>query len=287
MLRITLLTLVALLSTPAFGQVQYGFKVVDRKPQSRDNFVQGLEIVGNHLYLSSGLYGQSRLRRYDFDSGELLLERPLDPRLFAEGVTVLNGKVYQLTWRSGIGLVYQQADLTPHQIFRVPGEGWGITNDGSHLIYSDGSHLLHFVDPATMTLKRSLAVRENGVPLQFLNELEWVNGRIWANVWRSNRLVIIDPDRGEVEASVNLQGLLPLEEYQEGTDVLNGIAHDRRDGSIWVTGKRWPWLYRIERVPLNSGQPAASKQQPSAPPPLLARPPRTSSTKQEPRAESR
>ena len=106
MLRITLLTLVALLSTPAFGQVQYGFKVVDRKPQSRDNFVQGLEIVGNHLYLSSGLYGQSRLRRYDFDSGELLLERPLDPRLFAEGVTVLNGKVYQLTWRSGIGLVY-------------------------------------------------------------------------------------------------------------------------------------------------------------------------------------
>ena len=245
------LVLAVLLALPAVAQVQYGFKVVERKPQSRDNFVQGLEIVGNHLYLSSGLYGQSRLRRYDFDSGELLLERPLDPRLFAEGVTVLDGKVYQLTWRSGLGLIYRQADLSPLQLFRVPGEGWGITNDGSRLIYSDGSHQLYFVDPATMTLARTLAVQENGVPLPFLNELEWVDGRIWANVWRSNRLVIINPDSGAVEASVNLQGLLPIEDYQEGTDVLNGIAHDRRDGSIWVTGKRWPWLYRIERVPLD------------------------------------
>ena len=285
--RFSVLVMAVLLALPASAQLQYGFKVLDRKPQSRDNFVQGLEIVGNHLYLSSGLYGQSRLRRYDFDSGELLLERPLDPRLFAEGVTVLNGKVYQLTWRAGIGLIYQQADLTPQQLFRVPGEGWGITNNGKQLIYSDGSHLLHFVDPATMTLERSLAVREYDVPLPFLNELEWVDGRVWANVWRSNRLVIIDPDSGEVEASVNLEGLLPLEEYQEGTDVLNGIAHDRRDGGIWVTGKRWPWLYRIERVPLREDQPASSRPQPSKPPPLLARPPTTSAITEEPGPESR
>jgi glutamine cyclotransferase len=287
MLRGAGVALAVLLALPAVGQVQYGFKVVDRKPQSRDNFVQGLEIVGNHLYLSSGLYGQSRLRRYDFDSGELLLERPLDPRLFAEGVTVLDGKVYQLTWRSGIGLIYQQADLSPRQLFRVPGEGWGITNDGSRLIYSDGSHQLHFIDPASMTLERTLSVQENGEPLPFLNELEWVDGRIWANVWRSNRLVIINPDSGAVEASVNLQGLLPVEDYREGTDVLNGIAHDRRDGSIWVTGKRWPWLYRIERVPLDSDGPDANTATSSAPPPLLARPPPASGTAEEPGAESR
>ncbi len=276
MTRLALFTLAMLLVLPALGQTQYGYKVLERKPQSRDSFVQGLEIVGNHLYLSSGLYGQSRLRRYDFDTGELLLERPLDPRLFAEGVTVLDGKVYQLTWRSGLGLIYRQADLSPQQLFQVPGEGWGITNDGEQLIYSDGSALLHFVDPSTMTLKRSLTVRENGEPLPFLNELEWIEGRVWANVWRSNRLVVINPQSGAVEASISLEGLLPLEEYQEGTDVLNGIAYDRRDGSIWVTGKRWPWLYRIERVPLEQSTVDDIPDSPPVPPPLLARPPSAS-----------
>ena len=155
--RITVIALAALLAFPVWAQVQYGHKVVDRKPLGRENFVQGLEIIGNHLYLSSGLYGQSRLRRYDFDSGELLLERPLDPRLFAEGVTVLNGKVYQLTWRSGVGLIYKQPELSPHQLFRLPGEGWGITNDGSQLIYSDGSHLLHFLDAHLLLPHSALA----------------------------------------------------------------------------------------------------------------------------------
>ena len=287
MYRTAVIALAALLALPTWGQVQYGYKVVERKPQSRDNFVQGLEIVGNHLYLSSGLYGQSKLRRYDFDTGELLLERPLDPRLFAEGVTVLNGKVYQLTWRSGIGLIYKQPDLSPHQLFRLPGEGWGMTNDGSQLIYSDGSHLLHFLDATTLAHKRSLTVRENGTPLPFLNELEWIDGRIWANVWRSNRLVVINPDSGEVEASINLQGLLPPEDYEEGTDVLNGIAHDRRDGSIWVTGKRWPWLFRIEKVKVSDSAPAATTATPTAPPPLLARPPPQSATGAEPEPDSR
>ena len=252
--------LIALMSCGVAAQTQWDFTVVDRKPQTRDNFVQGLEIVGDKLYLSSGMYGQSRLRRYDFDSGELELERPLDPRLFAEGVTVLNDRVYQLTWRARLGLVYQREALEPLELFRLPGEGWGITHNGKELIYSDGSNLLRVVNPGDYSLARTVEVTESGRPVSLLNELEWINGEVWANVWQSDRIVTINPATGNVTGSIDLSGLLPAEEYGEGTDVLNGIAFDRRDGGIWVTGKRWPYLYRIELKPT------------STPPPLLTRP---------------
>ena len=245
-----LLAVLGLVALSAQGQIQYGYRVVDSKPQSRDNFVQGLEIVGDYLYLSSGNYGQSRLRRYHFASGKLDIEQAVDPRLFAEGLTVFDGKVYQLTWRAGLGLIYRQDDLAPAFMFRLPGEGWGLTHSDRELIYSDGSHQLHFIDPETMQVQRSLSVTENGIPVVRLNELEWIDGRVWANVWQTDRIVIIDPESGEVTASVNLQGLLPPEEYQADTDVLNGIARNPADDSIWVTGKRWPFLYRIELVPL-------------------------------------
>lgn len=257
-----LLGVLGLVALSAQAQTQYGYRVLDSKPQSRDNFVQGLEIVGDYLYVSSGNYGQSRLRRYHFASGELETERPVDPRLFAEGLTVLDGKVYQLTWRAGLGLIYRQEDLSPAFLFRLPGQGWGLTHNGRELIYSDGSHLLHFIDPQTMQVHRSLPVAESGMPLARLNELEWIDGMIWANVWQTNRIVIIDPESGDVTGSINLQGLLPPEQYRADTDVLNGIARNPADGSIWVTGKRWPFLYRIELVPLGSdgsGEPAAAQ----------------------------
>ena len=130
--------------------------------------------------------------------------------------------------------------------------GWGITHNETRLIYSDGSHLLHFLDPTTKTIERSLAVTENGQPVIRLNELEWVEGNIWANVWGTDRIVIIDPDNGEVSGSINLSGLLPLAAREPGTDVLNGIARNPANGDIWVTGKRWPYLYRIELVPLET-----------------------------------
>jgi len=270
-MRRALLTLaVCLITLPVLAVEQYGYRVLERKPLGRENFVQGLEIVGDYLYLSSGLYGQSRLRRYEFDTGVLLDERPLDPRLFAEGITVLDDKVYQLTWRSKLGLIYLKDGLSPHQLFQIPGEGWGLTNDGKQLIYSEGSAQLYFIDPASMAITRTLEVTENGSPVSLLNELEWIDGRVWANVWRSHRLVVINPQTGTVEASISLQGLLAPEDYQPDTDVLNGIALDRRDGSIWVTGKRWPWLFRIERLPLDK---EAGASPPASPPPLLARPP--------------
>jgi glutamine cyclotransferase len=242
------LLLFTLLLSAAAGARQYDYEVVDRRAQSRDTFVQGLEIHDGKLYVSSGGYGKSRLRRIDFASGEVELERPVDPRLFAEGLTLLGDSLYLLTWRSRNLLVYRSTDLTPLARMRIPGQGWGLTNNGEQLIYSDGSHRLYFVSPDEHRITRALEVTENGEPVTRLNELEWVDGRIWANVWQTDRIVIIDPDSGAVEASIDLTGLLPPAERRPGTDVLNGIARDPADGAIWVTGKNWPWLYRIELV---------------------------------------
>lgn len=243
-----LLIVVALLSNTASAIEQYSYKVIDKKPQPPDTWVQGLEIVDGQLYVGTGLRGKSSIQRFDFATGQLDIERKLDARLFGEGVTVLGDHVYQLTWRARLLLVYNKSDLTGTEYMRIPGEGWGLTNNGKQLIYSDGSSRLYFLAPEEHRITGAITVSENGRPLARLNELEWVNGRIWANVWQTDRIVIIDPANGEVEASINLQGLLPVMERRPGTDVLNGIAINPADGGIWVTGKKWPWLYRIELV---------------------------------------
>lgn len=245
----TLLLLLITLPAAADPQ-QYSFAVTDKKPQSRDTFVQGLQILDGKLYVSSGGYGKSRLRRFNFEDGTLELERKVDPRLFAEGLTIIDDRLYLLTWRSRNLLVYKREDLSGIERMRIPGEGWGLTNNGDELIYSDGSSRLYYLSPTAHRITRTLNVTENGMPVNRLNELEWIDGRIWANIWHNNRIVIINPDSGHVEASINLQGLLPAPEYRRGTDVLNGIARDPADGGIWVTGKNWPWLYRIELVPV-------------------------------------
>lgn len=225
---------------------QYGIRVVSKKPQSREHFVQGLEIHDNTLYMSTGQYGKSHLLRYEFSSGKLLGGRKLSDRLFAEGLTVMGDYVYQLTWRSRALIVYDKEALTPQRWLQLPGEGWGMTNNGVSLIFSDGSANLQFMAPSSGKLLGTLTVTENGKPLTKLNELEWIKGKIFANVWQTNRIVTIDPDSGVVEGSIDLTGLLPTTERKPGTDVLNGIAYDLSSDSIWVTGKRWPWLYEIE-----------------------------------------
>lgn len=227
---------------------QYSYRVLDKKPQARDLFVQGLEIHDGLLYLSAGNYGESRLLRYHLDSGEQETSRKLHPRVFAEGLTVLGDRVYQLTWRERMMLVFGKDKLEALEWFPIAGQGWGLTNNGSELIYSDGSDKLHYLSPESRRIKHSIAVTENGQPLTLLNELEWVEGKIWANIWQRNRIVIIDPDNGVVTASIDLSGLLPASERHSDTDVLNGIARNPVDGSIWVTGKRWPWRYQIELI---------------------------------------
>jgi glutamine cyclotransferase len=251
----TVTLLLCLASASAQAVEQYTYRVLDKLPQSRQHFVQGLQILDGELYVSSGNYGQSRLVRYRFPEGEPEITRHLHPRIFAEGVTALGDRVYQLTWRNRLMLVYERSTLTPKRIFPLPGEGWGMTTDGERLIYSDGSDRLHFVSPETGRIERSLAVTEAGRPLRKLNELEWVDGKVWSNVWQTDRVVIIDPATGKVTGSIDLTGLLPSEERRPGTDVLNGIARDPADGAIWVTGKRWPWMYRIEVLPKASQLP--------------------------------
>lgn len=232
---------------------QYEVRVTAQKPQPRENFVQGLEILDNHLYVSTGLYGESRLLRYHFPDGRLDSERHLDSRIFAEGLTVLGDTVYQLTWRNRKMLVYRKSDLELQKSLPLDSEGWGLTNDGTDLIYSDGTAKLRFMSPETAQIKRTLTVTLKGRPVKFLNELEWIDGAIWANVWRSDGIVIVDPASGDVMATVDLRGLLPTGKDRQGVDVLNGIARNPADGSIWVTGKRWPWLYQIELVPVSPG----------------------------------
>jgi len=246
-----LLFLGACLPLASWSTQQYVVRVSDQKPQARENFVQGLEIQDGYLYVSTGNYGESRLLRYHFADGRPDASRALAAGVFAEGLTVFGNNIFQLTWQNRAMLVYRKSDLQFQHSLPLAGEGWGITHNVTELIYSDGSDKLYFMSPDTAHIVRSITVTEQGRPVTLLNELEWVEGAIWANVWQSDRIVIIDPASGEVTASIDLRGLLPPGEYRQSTDVLNGIARDPVDGGIWVTGKRWPWLYRIELVPTN------------------------------------
>lgn len=233
---------------------QWYYRVLEQQPQPRDHFIQGLQIVDGMLYVSTGGYGSSRLLQYRLQDGELQQQRHLHPRLFGEGLTVMSERVYQLTWRARRLLVFQREGLIPQAAFPLPGQGWGLTDNGQELIYTDSGHELIYLDPETGHELQRIAVTENDVPLQRLNELEWIDGKVWANIWREDRIVAIDPVSGRVTDSVNLTGLLPESERRADTDVLNGIAYNPEDSGLWVTGKRWPWRYRIELVPTAADQ---------------------------------
>ena len=224
---------------------QYGYSVVSRLRFDRSNFTQGLEIHDGRLYVSSGLYGQSFIRVYAFPSLELIQSVPVDPRIFAEGLTVIGDRLLLLSWRERIMLVYALPNLSLIGQSPLPGQGWGATHEGSTLWFSDGSDRLYSADIATGGELASLTVTLDDKPLRNLNELEWVNGEIWANVWQTDSIARIDPKTGKVTGTIDLTGLLAEEDRLRDTDVLNGIAIEPVTGAIWVTGKRWPWLYEI------------------------------------------
>ena len=224
---------------------QYGYSMVSRLRFDRSNFTQGLEIHDGRLYVSSGLYGQSIIRVYAFPSLELIQSVPVDPRIFAEGLTVIGDRLLLLSWRERIMLVYALPNLSLIGQSPLPGQGWGATHEGSTLWFSDGSDRLYSADIATGGELASLPVTLDDKPLRNLNELEWVNGEIWANVWQTDSIARIDPKTGKVTGMIDLTGLLAQEDRLRDTDVLNGIAIDPMTGAIWVTGKRWPWLYEI------------------------------------------
>ncbi len=223
----------------------YGYQVVSRLRFDRANFTQGLEIHDGRLYVSSGLYGESMIRVDDFPAMEEMQAVPVDSRIFAEGLTVIDNRLVVLSWRERVMLVYSLPDLSLLGQSALPGQGWGATHSDSTLWFSDGSHYLYSADMSGDGQLTRLPITLEGRPLRNLNELEWVDGEIWANVWQTDEIARIDPSTGEVVGLIDLAGLLPEEDRLRDTDVLNGIALDPVTRAIWVTGKRWPWLFEI------------------------------------------
>ncbi len=234
-------------SKPAVPRVPVvdGYTIVNTFTHDASSFTQGLVYDGGRLLESQGQYGESSLRLVELESGKVLKKLPLEARYFAEGCAVLGGLVYQLTWREGVVFVYDARELRSVGSFQLAGEGWGLTTDGTQLILSDGSDTLRFVDPKSQQVVRRVAVRFAGRPLLQLNELEWVEGEVWANVWHSEFIARIDPKTGEVLGTIDLRGLLPAAERRDPESVLNGIAYDAAKKRIFVTGKRWPKLFEI------------------------------------------
>lgn len=227
----------------------YGYKILHTYRHDIDAFTQGLAFDDGILYEGTGGYGTSTLRKTQPENAELLRLRALPPNLFGEGITIFGDKLIQLTWKSKTGFIYDKKTLDRLQTFRYNTQGWGITHDKKHLIMSDGTSGITFLDPNTFEVKRRLKVHDNNTPVAAINELEFVHGKIYANIWRTDRIAIINPDAGNVEAWIDLTGLLPRAERTPRTDVLNGIAYDEKNDRLLVTGKRWPKLFHIQLTP--------------------------------------
>jgi glutamine cyclotransferase len=236
------LTLCALPASVALAQPPvYGYEIVTRYPHAADAFTQGLVYEGERLYESTGLFDSSSLREVDLETGAVLRRVDLQSQFFAEGMTLFQGKIIQLTWQNQVGFIYDPATFARIGEFSYTGEGWGLTHDAQHLIMSDGTNRIRFLDPATFQVVRSIDVWDSlGNPLNNINELEYINGEIYANVWQTDRVARIDPFTGAIIAWIDLTGL------RTSGDVLNGIAYDAATGHLLVTGKLWPWMYRIE-----------------------------------------
>ncbi|KHK04472.1 glutaminyl-peptide cyclotransferase [Desulfovibrio sp. TomC] len=224
-----------------------------RLPHDPKAFTQGLLYHDGFLYESTGLYGQSTLRRVDPATGQVLARRVLPATIFGEGLALVRGLLYQLSWREGRVLVSKPADLSPAGEFPLPTEGWGACVLNGMLVVSDGSDKLFFYDPATMAAIGAVSVTDDGAPVTRLNELELIAGQIWANVWGDDRIAVIDPASGRVTAWVDCSGLRPGVTATDLNKVLNGIAHDPATGRVWVTGKHWPELFEITVPGLPTG----------------------------------
>ncbi|HYL38366.1 MAG TPA: glutaminyl-peptide cyclotransferase [Bryobacteraceae bacterium] len=233
---------------------EYGYRVVHSYPHDRHAFTQGLEFRAGFLYEGTGLNGQSTVRKVKLETGEVLQEVSLEPQYFGEGITVFNQQILELTWRSGIGFVYDQNSFRRLRSFNYSGEGWGLANDGSEIYMSDGTPQLRVWNPVTLREKRRFTVRDGAKPITYLNELECVRGEIYANVWQTDRIARISPKDGRVLGWVNLSGILSAAERSENTDVLNGIAYDVLGDRLFVTGKNWPKLFEIKLVPKVAGR---------------------------------
>ncbi len=222
-----------------------GYEVVQIYPHDAGAFSQGLVIENGDLYEGTGLYGESTLRQVDLKTGKVLKDYKLNPQVFGEGIAFVDDTIVQLTWRRQIAIVYDRKTLKPQRSFPYRGEGWGLTYDGTHLIMSDGTSRLRFLNPKTFRVVKRLRVSDGDREINRLNELEYVGGEIFANVWHSDRVARISPKTGEVLGWIDLSGLLKPGEVDNEEAVLNGIAYDAKTKKLYVTGKNWPKLFEI------------------------------------------
>jgi glutaminyl-peptide cyclotransferase len=228
---------------------EYGYRIVHAYPHDPRAFTEGLEYRAGFLYESTGIKGASWLRREKLETGQVLQQFDLDSQYFGEGITILNQQITQLTWQTEIGFLYDQASFRLKRTFNYLGEGWSLTNDGTNIYMDDGTAQIRVWDPLTLQEKRRFTVRDHGQPVINLNELEWVNGQIYANIWQTYKIARISPTDGRVLGWIDLTGILSAAERTGGEDVLNGIAYDSLGDRLFVTGKYWPKLFEIKLVP--------------------------------------
>lgn len=227
--------------TPSFS-----YRIVNTFSHDPEAFTQGLVWKDGFLYESTGLYGSSSLRKVDLETGTVMQNIPLSNDYFAEGITIFDDKIYLLTWKEQIGFVYDKKTLNLLDAFSYAHEGWGITNNNKSLILSDGTSTLHFLDPETFEEIKQINVHDGIYLIHNINELEYINGYIYANIWQTERIAVIEPDSGKVIFWLDLSGILNNVEYSNKVDVLNGIAYDVEQNRLFVTGKLWPALFEIE-----------------------------------------
>jgi glutamine cyclotransferase len=227
--------------------LHYTYEIVNVYPHDRNAFTQGLVFENGVLYESTGLYGYSTLRRVKLETGKILQLFPLPNQFFGEGITIFDDKLIQLTWRSNKGFVYDKHSFDLLQEFYYSTEGWGITHNGSQLIMSDGTATLYFLDPETFEKTGQVEVHDTG-PVTKLNELEYIQGKIYANIWKEEKIAIIDPQIGQVQGWIDLSGIQDLEDL-DTNNILNGIAYDAEEDRLFVTGKRWSQLFEIKLIP--------------------------------------
>lgn len=224
----------------------YGYEIVNVYPHDPHAFTQGLVYENGYLYESTGQHGESSLRKVELQTGKVMQRRDVEERYFAEGLALFQGKLFQLTWQDNKGFIYDPETFTPQGEFNYSGEGWGLTHDDKSLILSDGSNELRFLDPKTFQVERTIRVYEKDQRLSELNELEYVKGEIFANIWQQDRVARINPASGKLLGIIDLSGLLPQQDHLPNTDVLNGIAYDAAQDRLFITGKYWPKLFEIK-----------------------------------------
>jgi glutamine cyclotransferase len=235
---------------PTFNGVPvYSYKIVKIYPHDPSAFTQGLTFDDNgHLIESTGLYGESSLRRVNLTNGQILQQVNLPPEYFGEGIAIVNDKIIQLTWQNNTGFIYDKNTFDLLGNFTITTEGWGLTYDGKHLIMSDGTANLYFLDPNTYQTINTISVYDANGPVKNLNELEYINNTIYANIWFSSKIAIINPTTGQIEAYIDLENLSQPYTAKDTNAVLNGIAYNPQTGQLYVTGKNWSNLYEIQII---------------------------------------